>query len=665
MSFPESLPPRPGNPSGAGLPPASFTGDRRDIPAPMEFIPSIARDLLQSIPPAPAPQQEHLAKVSSLLDFGFGKTGFPQEEGETGIAGLDLPPLFDLLNPVESSTDLPALGSETAFSLQQLSGALLPSGPDFPGAPGTLQRNREKERASRIPGGASFSLADLAGQLSSRLVDQRTEAAGDLLEPETEPEPKLERAWTGRETSLPAAEEEEDLDGNWENLLSFAGQPAEDGHPQDLLAPESSPWDSSLSSAGLPPEPPPLVVSETVAGSGLEIPVPNLPPPPTLIRKLPPPARPGAGAGAHHGDVFLADAFLPDLAVENPSASSPGLEADFPVELPEVRADIHPLFSSLPDLPPPLPSPSKTPPEDFAGAGLLLTLGGAALVLPGLLLACGIPLDWLSLKQSGPWIRQTTEAGMLMRGASAVGLMILGMGSIFQRRWAPPLIHASAWIGALVSSGITAAAAWFWANSEAAEASEFLTLTNLALILAPLLFCLVLILLYQKPEIQDLCDRVDSKTRWTGELPVPGVMVFVCGLICALAATGMMWFYRPAMALAGQPTLTGPVAGTAWAALAILGILSATAALRHSRWALGFLLAGTLLLAVGPASAGLSGGEVWNHFLSALGKSGSPLSSSAASSSSSFVALLTGLSPLPLLLVLAMARRAFSSLSRP
>ncbi|RYD31334.1 MAG: hypothetical protein EOP86_18120 [Verrucomicrobiaceae bacterium] len=380
----------------------------------------------------------------------------------------------------------------------------------------------------------------------------------------------------------------------------------------------------------------------------------------------PPPIRPGAlNRLAIPLSVPAAPASKagPD-PVPFPAPVSVSDSQEAPVELameiemePPSAPETHPLFQGQPLAPAPPPLSRQEDSEPSSG-GLVLTLGGAGLILLGVLLACTLPLQWLDLSSHpDEWSRRVTHAGMLVRTAGAAGLMILGLGSLFQRRWAPPLIHAAGWVWAFMSSGILAAAAWHSMSSDAAAGSSAFTgMADMLPALAGLAVPLGMILLYQRPDLPGLCAGADGKPRWTDGLAIPGVMVFICGILITIPAIVMLLCYPSAMPVPTLQILSGAPAVAAWSFMAALGLGVSCAALRLNRWAWWLLLAAAVVLAAAPALAGFSS-RLWADFLTALGKP------AAESGVPSLTALLAGLSPLPLALVLVMARRAFPSSS--
>ncbi|MES2705384.1 MAG: hypothetical protein V4726_02165 [Verrucomicrobiota bacterium] len=607
----------------------------------MEFIPAIARDLLQTPPAATDSGTAPLSPLLELLDFGLGKETETKEKMPPA-SRQDRPPspfslLFDLIPSAESLGAEPPAKAGPVFSLQSLAGPP----PDAASKPliskiGKPVPAPAPEISPAPSPSVPFSLADLAGQLSSRLVDQRSEAASDLLMPE------IVHPAVGQP---PVAE---DLKAAWGSLIpDITEKPAVAVSAASPVGDEAGSWSTPAFNQ--------ISSGESVVPK--KSPKPSAHPPAALLAP-PLPAKPPAYSSRRNRAPV-------ETAPPAPASETTELKVN-QIEETEIHTgsvsrnartpeenEVHPLFAGT-AMPPPWPDSMEPSGGNSSIGQLVLTLGGAGLILTGLLLACTLPLQWLSLASSDSWTQQIIRAGLFIRAAGAVGLMILGLGALFQKRWAPPLIHATGWVGAFISSGIIAAAAWRWANGDAAtNASSPLGGSDSALLLISLALPLAMVLIFQRPDLQEVCDVSDPKPRWTDELPVPGVMVFICGLILAVAGIGMMQ-HHAAFPLAGQSILRGPTAVAAWTSLTVLGLGLAYAAVRHSRWAWWTLLAASILVIIGPGISGILAPRFWSDFLTTLGKSTGSLPTS------SFAALLTGLSPLPLLLVLAMARRAFS-----
>ena len=441
--------------------------------------------------------------------------------------------------------------------------------------------------------------------------------------------------------------------------------------------PESSGSTDLLSPASLPACAPVLESPpEALSGLAALLPSPGLKPPAPATpkathAKLANPPKPNT---PRQGDVFFVDPLAgrshghgdvpPGLLEPAPSLL---LEAD-PVEAlealdlmddphPEGPLSPGPLFRAVPLaetgkwLPPPLPMGASAPPGEAAEAGAGLIIGGTGLILIGIFLACRLPTFWLELEGAEGWARQKTEAAMVIHGAAALTALTLGTGSVSLRRWAPPLIHAAGWVAALMACGIIAVAGFSWVNSES-DLPETGT-AALAGLLAVFLIPLAYILYYQQESTTAACEAADPRHPWTDGLPVPALMVFLTGLGLATGAAALLC-HQPALSLPPGQLITGLPATLAWSGLAVTGLIIALCVRFRKAAALWLLLLATLALAGTVSPPALTGGWLWDRFLSAMGRP------TDAGPAAPLVPLLAALLPVPLLLIFAMARRAFS-----
>ena len=362
---------------------------------------------------------------------------------------------------------------------------------------------------------------------------------------------------------------------------------------------------------------------------------------------------PGFGAGME----MVNDYEITDLSDQTPHTGSKRdpIEAMDLLSAPDARKDPLPVRQrpAIPFLPPPLPSTAAwEAPTPATDRGLGLVLGGAALILLGIYAACLLPSFWLTLADADAWTRQKTMAALVLHGAAALTALVLGTGSVASRRWAPPLLHAAGWVAALTVSGIIAATGFHLVNAdaEAAVPDPAVLLRLLASLLVPL-GC---IFYYQQESTAAACERADPAPAWTDGVPVPALMVFLTGLTITAGAAAMLC-HQPAFSLAGAPALTGPAASAAWALLGAIGLAIAVCVRLKQAAALWLLLLTALLLAALLSPAALPAGQVWENFLTALGRP------AAAGPPSPLVSVLAALLPAPLLLVFAMARRSFPS----
>ena len=312
--------------------------------------------------------------------------------------------------------------------------------------------------------------------------------------------------------------------------------------------------------------------------------------------------------------------------------------------------------AAIPAPPPPLPAlvaaPAREVPESATAGGAGLVIGGAVLILLGIYLACQLPMFWLELENSDDWGRRKLYSFSIIYSSAAITVLTLGTGSVLLCRWAPALIHAAGWVAALTTSGIIAATGFHLVNADADVPMP--SGADMLQLLAALLLPLACILYYQQESTTTACENAQTDASWTDGLPVPALMVFFCGLAFAAGAAAMLC-HLPAYPLAMEPPLTGAPATAAWTVIGLLGLAVSLAAGMKNAAALWLLLVGTLTLAFTLSPAAITAGTVWDQFSAALGR---PATTGA---SSPLMPLLIALIPAPLLLILAMARRAFSS----
>ena len=340
---------------------------------------------------------------------------------------------------------------------------------------------------------------------------------------------------------------------------------------------------------------------------------------------------------------------VPDLIADEDSRDFMDLMAppNGPEELPRVR-----LQPPAPFLPPPLPAAAAQEKLAFpADSGLGLILGGTLLILSGIFLACLLPSLWLTLAGAEAWTQQKTLAALVVHAAASLMALVLGAGSVLSRRWAPPLIHAAGWVAVLTVSGIIAATGFYLVNADADAPVP--GAASLLQLLGALLGSLGCILYYQQESTAAACEAADPAPAWTDGLPVPALMVFLTGLAITVGAAAMLC-HQPAFTIAVSLALTGPAATIAWVLLGILGLAIAVSVRLEKAAAVWLLLLTALILAATLSSAALPAGPVWEQFLTTLGRP------TAAGPPAPLVALLAAFIPAPLLLIFAMARRAFS-----
>lgn len=520
-------------------------------------------------------------------------------------AGIALPVPSDIMGTADLlSPGPPMVPAETAFSLQELADALTRPLP----APTALPDASAAE---------DFSLTDLAGKLHARFTqgDPMSAGSADLLSP----------------VLMPPGPAPSGLDSPPEALSGLA---------------------ALLPSLGL--RPPAPATPRAALGRLANPPKPTTPRQGDVFFVDPLAGRPPGHAEAPPG--------FPDPAPSLLFESDPveALEAVDLMDAPPSEGPLSPasLFRAAPLaeagalLPPPLPLGAAQSRGEAAEAGTGLILGGAGLILIGIFLACRLPTFWLELDGADGWTRQKTEAALVINGVAALTALTLGTGSVFLRRWAPPLIHAAGWVAALIACGIIAVAGFSWVHSETdlGEGGPFALPGLLAAFLIPLGY----ILYYQQESTTAACEAADSRPSWTDGLPVPALMVFLTGLGLATGAAALLC-HQPVLSLPPFQLITGLPATLAWTGLAVTGLVIALCVRFRKATALWLLLLATLALAGTLSPPALTGGWFWDRFLSALGRPAD------AGPAAPLVPLLAALLPVPLLLIFAMARRAFSS----
>ncbi len=401
-----------------------------------------------------------------------------------------------------------------------------------------------------------------------------------------------------------------------------------------------------LSARFLNPEAPPEGFADLLA-SPAPSPASAPPPAPTALRAALDALPPAPAAAIYHAEALFIEetvAFSPAWQDEN---DSPALDFLAPAPLAPLPAPPAAFRPAAAPLAAAAPAPPSAAPA-LNGTGLLL--GGAGLIVLGIALACRLPLLWLDLEAADPWARQALEAGMILQAAGALSALTLGTGSLLLRRWAPPLIHAIGWIAvfaALLLLGVTGVVL-------GSESETLLSPADGLGLAAALLLPLAYLFYYERESVAATCAAASPEPAWTDRQSVPALMVLLCHVILALAAAAMLR-YPAAFPLPTGEILRGPAALATWSGLLALGLLGTYAAWRRSAAATWLLLLAALGLAATLGACGLFGRPPWGAFLAALGR---PADLGPASP---LLPLLVGLSPALLLLVLAMARRAFLS----
>ena len=586
MAVPESLSPR-GDAAASGFDPmpGPFTGLARDFPGPQEG-----------------------GAVAGLF-FELQPAGQAAEPSPPGL-GPESPAAFPSpLSKDFSGLELSVVPQETAFSLQQLTAAL-------------VRPLQEPAAAPPGPMTADVSLTMLADQLTARFTGPAA-ADGDIMDLMSAP------------VALAPPEP-----------LKAPPPPAKPGHLP--MAPPDVP--KSRRRDQLPPPTSPGSPAAIRAAAGA------LSSPPKTAAPAVPVAPAAPVAPSRQGDVF----FLSPLGTS--SEQGPVEDAVEPLDFFSADAR-HPLLAGAPPSPVAAGSPPGTstllPPSPLVGRdpaafaddrGTGLLLGGAGLILLGIFLACRLPLLWLDLDGAAPWPRQKTEASLILHAAGALLALGLGAGSVLLCRWAPPLIHAAGWLAVFTAALVLGVAGIHLG----AEPELVLSASDVFLLVAGLMVPLAYVFYYEKDSAREVCAAADPVPCWTDRQTDPGLMVLWCGLILAVGAAAMLR-HQPAFPVPPARLLTGLAAQAAWAGLLMAGLLIMLCAWFRRPAANWLLLLAALGLAGTLGVCGFTGGPVWDSFLAALGQPAD------AGAPDSMLPLLAGLAPAILFLVLAMARRAFVS----
>jgi hypothetical protein len=316
----------------------------------------------------------------------------------------------------------------------------------------------------------------------------------------------------------------------------------------------------------------------------------------------------------------------------------------------------------------PVPSVDTHDPQPVAAAmeeitnpndrGVGMVLSGALLILLGISLACRVPslaLDADAAAVSSHALAAPRAAHlqgeMFVCALGAAAFLLLGIGSATLRRWAPPLIHATAWVvllSVLVFMGAATAAMFHLsANDTAGDAAPGNgTMLFAAAGILGIALPLGMIALFQRPSVAQLCALVDIKPRWTDRRSVPALMVFVAGLLLAAGAAAMA-VAGVQFPLFGNPS-AAPAAAQEWGGLAAAALIAAalTAWGKRAGWWLLLVFSLALTTAI---------------FLTCREHDWKTLASLPGAGSGSISgAVLAAVTQLPVILILLMTRRAFA-----
>jgi hypothetical protein len=449
---------------------------------------------------------------------------------------------------------------------------------EFARAAGSLEGPLVPGFAGEPGGGGDFLLSPVADQPPVSMTDRRRPESSRQVPLE---QPVMEVDFLAVPGSEPAAITGAESGLNLQNLaaaLIASPTPAAhdewDFHPT-LSPPDSAPPPASESSAGVrgadsglraPAPPPPVMATADFMG----------PTPPVLetpeIRDPAPLPEPASGHRATAAGV--------------PPSLGPETEPDFD----------EPLAFPVPSAPARGLSPPVWEVADADERGVGMILSGALLIVLGLFLACRVPALALEADALAVSSHPTAEvnaahlrAGMFLCAAGAAAFLVLGVGSASLRRWAPPLIHAAAWVVLLtVLAGMGSATAAMFYLSANDTAGDAVPADGLALFAGAGLLGIALplgfIALFQRPSVSRLCLAADRKHRWTDDLTVPALMVFITGLILAVAAFAL-GIAGAAVPLFGELRDHGSGA-QAWSGIGLLTVIAAgfAAAGKRAGW---------------------------------------------------------------------------------
>jgi hypothetical protein len=292
---------------------------------------------------------------------------------------------------------------------------------------------------------------------------------------------------------------------------------------------------------------------------------------------------------------------------------------------------------------------------------------GTGMVLGGMIFAgIAIALSWLGLK---PWLSQFLRAEpgtqtavprpqlflMAVTLLPSLSLFWLAWGSLRRKRWALPLAHSLAWfvvlytlvfVATLMVGGLAFPKGFQILPSahspEALAALKWIGIFGMAL---PIL----LVALYQRSHLRQVCARIDRRSRWTDTCSEPLLMLWwPCWLACfftlGLLALGA------AFPLYGR-FMTPEAAFPLWAGIA--GMFAVAALLLAGRDRLGWWLACLLFLFLGSTGIYTFVQVPWQEFSLLLGLQsvrGAPQEASPE------IPLIILACLMPLLLTLLMAR---------
>ena len=125
--------------------------------------------------------------------------------------------------------------------------------------------------------------------------------------------------------------------------------------------------------------------------------------------------------------------------------------------------------------------------------------------------------------------------------------IVMGLGSVKARRWAPALILVGAWVTIFFGTLALALALYILPEAlgllmdtgiSAGLAMGLLYFIVVALVVLQVLFPLLAIAFYSLGGVRATCERLDPKARWTDRVPLP---LLAMGCICAFGSLSIVF----------------------------------------------------------------------------------------------------------------------------
>ncbi len=256
--------------------------------------------------------------------------------------------------------------------------------------------------------------------------------------------------------------------------------------------------------------------------------------------------------------------------------------------------------------------------------GVGMIWGGVILILLGMVLACAVPAAWVrAVREQEPWPWRLAWVRTWLLGLPSLALVLAGVGSLRRRRWTVPLVHAGGWFVAmamLMGIGVLVAGVFFLVPAEGRFDHGVLVNVGQLLLgigLGGVALPLVLIAIYQRGYLLELCRLSDPRPRWTDAVPEPLLMLWLaCGL-GFISLGSLLWC--GGVVPAGSQMLGG---SAGWCALGI-GLVGYLLAMRgisaRKKWA--WWLAAALFIVTSGAAMGAFWNLPWGEITTAWGAS--------------------------------------------